>query len=179
MNPIIDGILNIEGSYVDNPADRGGPTNWGITESTARAHGYRGAMKDLTRDEAYNILERDYWLAPGFDKIAGLSLSIAFELCDAGTNVGPAHPSRWLQRWLNTFNRTAKKYPDLTVDGLIGERTLEALKIYLDWRGKEGESVLLQALNCSQGEYYLSITEKREVNEEFIYGWMRERVKIV
>ncbi len=67
MNPVIDGILNIEGSYVDNPADRGGPTKWGITEKTARAHGYKGNMRDLSRDEAYLILEQDYWTAPGFD----------------------------------------------------------------------------------------------------------------
>jgi len=178
MNPIIDGILNIEGGYVNNPADRGGPTNWGITEKTARAHGYQGDMQDLTREEAYRILEQDYWIAPGFDRIADLSLTIAFELCDAGTNVGPAHPSRWLQRWLNIFNRTAKKYPDLIIDGAIGNKTIEALKSYLAWRGKEGESVLLQALNCSQGEYYLMISEAREVNEEFIYGWIKERVKI-
>lgn len=41
-NPVIDGILSLEGGYVNNPADRGGATNWGITEATARAFGYKG-----------------------------------------------------------------------------------------------------------------------------------------
>lgn len=40
MNPIIDGILGLEGGYSTNPKDKGGETNWGITEATARAHGY-------------------------------------------------------------------------------------------------------------------------------------------
>ncbi|ELY4034529.1 glycoside hydrolase family 108 protein [Cronobacter sakazakii] len=178
MNPVIDGILNIEGSYVDNPADRGGPTKWGITEKTARAHGYKGNMRDLSRDEAYRILENDYWTAPGFDRVAQYSLPVAFELCEAGTNIGPSIPSRWLQRWLNVFNRQQTMYSDVVVDGVIGKNTLSALKTYLDKRGKEGESVLVKALNCTQGDYYLEITEKREANEAFIYGWLRERVTL-
>lgn len=42
MNPIIDGIIALEGGYVFNPKDKGGATHWGITEATARAHGYAG-----------------------------------------------------------------------------------------------------------------------------------------
>ncbi|HEX4499684.1 MAG TPA: glycoside hydrolase family 108 protein [Scandinavium sp.] len=178
MNPVLDGILEKEGGYTDNPADKGGPTNWGITEATARTHGYQGEMRNLTRDEAYAILEESYWTAPGFDQIAQLSLPIAFELCDAGVNVGPGWPSRWLQRWLNAFNLHGGKYEDLRIDGKIGGKTLIALRSFLAWRGKEGEQVLMRALNCSQGEYYLEITESREKNEEFIYGWIKNRVII-
>jgi len=35
---------------------------------------------------------------------------------------------------------------------------------------------MLAALNSVQGERYLSIAEKNETQEDFIYGWMRERV---
>lgn len=69
MNPIIDGIIALEGGYVFNPKDKGGATHWGITEATARAHGYAGDMRDLTHAEAYAILEEDYWIKPGFDAI--------------------------------------------------------------------------------------------------------------
>lgn len=34
MNPIIDGIIALEGGYVFNPKDKGGATHWGITEAT-------------------------------------------------------------------------------------------------------------------------------------------------
>jgi hypothetical protein len=43
-------------------------------------------------------------------------------------------------------------------------------------RGKEGEQVLLRALNCSQGARYLELAEGREANEDFLYGWVKERV---
>lgn len=59
MNPVIDGILSIEGGYSNNPDDRGGETNWGITKATARANGYQGEMKALSREEAYAILENE------------------------------------------------------------------------------------------------------------------------
>ncbi|WP_369708498.1 putative peptidoglycan-binding domain-containing protein [Kluyvera ascorbata] len=67
-------------------------------------------------------------------------------------------------------------YHDLSTDGLIGSRTLTALERFLTTRGSEGEEVLLRALNCSQGAYYLTITEERQQNEQFIYGWLKNRV---
>ena len=83
----------------------------------------------------------------------------------------------WLQRWLNALNREERSYQDIKTDGKIGPRTLAALKHFLTLRGKQGEEVLVKALNCSQGAYYLDITEKNRQNEEFIFGWMKARVK--
>ncbi len=50
-------LLRLSG-YVFNPKDKSGATGRGITEATARAHGYAGDMRDLTHAEAYAILER-------------------------------------------------------------------------------------------------------------------------
>ncbi|HCQ6836320.1 TPA: hypothetical protein OL653_004888, partial [Enterobacter hormaechei] len=69
-------------------------------------------------------------------------------------------------------------YPDLIADGFIGPRTISALKSYLARRGKEGELVMLRALNCSQGQRYLELAEQRSANETFVYGWVKERVVI-
>jgi typhoid toxin secretion A len=63
------------------------------------------------------------------------------------------------------------------VDGRIGDVTLDALSKYLRWRGSEGESVMVTALNCTQGVRYLEIAEKDPTQEEFLYGWVRARVK--
>jgi lysozyme family protein len=82
---------------------------------------------------------------------------------------------KWLQRWLNAFNHRVL-YPDLITDGVIGPRTLNALSHYVIRRGSEGELVLLRALNCSQGQYYLELAEKSEANKSFIYGWLRARI---
>lgn len=175
---IFDEILGKEGGYVSHPDDKGGPTKWGITETVARAHGYKGNMRDLTRGQALEILEADYWHGPRFDQVAALSPDIAAELCDTGVNMGPSVAAKMLQRWLNVFNLRGKLYPDMVADGRIGPRTINALRSFLKNRGKDGELVMLVSLNCTQGERYLELAEKREANESFIYGWMKERVSI-
>ncbi|HIA7879332.1 TPA: putative peptidoglycan-binding domain-containing protein, partial [Escherichia coli] len=124
------------------------------------------------------ILEADYWFGPRFDQVATLSPDIAAELCDTGVNMGPTVASRMLQRWLNVFNQQGKLYPDMDTDGRIGPRTINALRAYLQKRGKDGELVLVKALNCTQGDRYLELAEKREANESFVYGWMKERVAV-
>ncbi|MWL34246.1 glycoside hydrolase family 108 protein [Escherichia coli] len=173
---IFDEVLGRECGYVNHPDDKCGPTKWGITEKVARAHGYQGQMYDLTRGKALEILEADYWYGPRFDQVANLSTDIAAELCDTGVNMGPSVASKMLQRWLNVFNQKGTLYPDMDVDGRIGSRTLNALRAYLSKRGRDGELALVKALNCTQGERYLALAEKREANESFVYGWLKQRV---
>ncbi|HCQ4124982.1 TPA: hypothetical protein OKQ80_004606, partial [Escherichia coli] len=114
---IFDAVLGKEGGYVNHPDDKGGPTKWGITGKVARAHGYQGDIRDLTRGQALEILEADYWYGPRFHKVASLSPEIAAELCDTGVNMGPSVASRMLQRWLNVFNQKGELYPDIDADG--------------------------------------------------------------
>ncbi|MBN3194075.1 glycoside hydrolase family 108 protein [Pectobacterium versatile] len=175
---IFNVILNREGGYVNDLDDRGGPTNWGVTEKVARAHGYNGDMRNLTRQQALEIYEADYWYGPRFDQVAAVSPVIAAELCDTGINMGPSVPSKWFQRWLTAMNDGVRLYPDLIADGNIGPRTITALRQYLAARGLEAERVLLRALNCSQGARYLELAEQRPANEAFLYGWVRERVQL-
>ena len=58
IDQLLDELLEREGDYVNHPADRGGPTRYGITEAVARAHGYSGAMAELPREEAAAIYRR-------------------------------------------------------------------------------------------------------------------------
>ena len=176
VDELIDGLLEREGRYVNHPADRGGPTNFGITEAVARAHGYRGAMRNLPREEAAAIYRRLYWLRPRFDEVARRTPHLAAELFDTGANMGPAVAATFLQRALTALNRNGKDYPDLVPDGRIGESTLAALDAFLAARGKQGETVLLRALEALQGERYLRLAERRPANEAFLYGWLANRL---
>jgi lysozyme family protein len=173
---LIDALIDREGGYVNHPADRGGPTKYGITEAVARAHGYAGAMTQLPRDEAAAIYRRLYWLRPRFDQIARRAPALAAELFDTGANMGPAVAATFLQRALTALNRNGKDYPDLVPDGRIGPATLAALDSFFEKRGKTGEVVLLRALEALQGERYLRLAERRPANEAFLYGWLANRI---
>ncbi|QIK79027.1 hypothetical protein G7077_09115 [Sphingomonas piscis] len=177
VDPLIDAVIEREGDYVNHPADRGGPTRFGITEAVARAHGYRGAMKQLPRQEAAGIYRRLYWLRPKLDQVAQRAAKIAAELFDTGINMGPSVAVTFLQRALTALNRNGSDYPDLTPDGRIGSCTLEALDAFMAARGRTGgETVLLRALEALQGERYLRLAERRPANEAFLYGWLANRV---
>jgi lysozyme family protein len=177
VDELIDELIEREGGYVSHPADKGGPTRFGITEAVARAHGYGGAMAELPRDEAVAIYRRLYWLRPRFDHVAERAPRVAAELFDTGANMGPAVAATFLQRALTALNRGGKDYPDLTPDGRVGPVTIAALDAFLAARGaKGGETVLLRALEALQGERYLRLAEKRPANEAFLYGWLANRI---
>jgi len=177
IDGLIDALIDREGGYVDHPADKGGPTCFGITEAVARAHGYAASMRQLPRAEAAFIYRRLYWSRPRLDEIAKRSARLAAELFDTGVNMGPAVAITFLQRALTALNRNAQDYPDLTPDGRIGPATLSALDTFLETRGRgTGETVLLRALEALQGERYLRLAERRPANEAFLYGWLANRI---
>src|SRR6476469_9018139 len=174
---LIDALIDREGGYVNYPADKGGPTCFGITEAVARAHGYSGSMRALSRDDAAAIYHRLYWLRPRFDEIEERTARIAEELFDTGVNMGSAVAITFLQRALTSLNRGGTDYPDLSPDGRIGPATLAALDAFLGVRGRAGgETVLLRALEALQGERYLRLAERRPANEAFLYGWLANRI---
>ena len=177
VDALIEALIEREGGYVNHPADKGGPTCFGITEAVARAHGYAGGMRALPRDDAEQIYKRIYWLRPRFDEIANRSPRLAAELFDTGVNTGPSVAATFLQRALTALNRNACDYPDLVPDGRLGDQTLAALDAFFSQRGKSnGETVLLRALEALQGERYLRLAERRPANEAFLYGWLANRI---
>ena len=174
--PVIDETIGKEGGYSNHPADRGGPTRWGITEQVARAFGYAGDMKVLPRETAVQIYRARYWSAPGFDRIAAVSQPIAVKLFDMGVNMGPEVAATFLQRLLNGLNRGAADYPDIAADGRIGALTLAALKGLLAKRGAAAVGVVLTGLNGLQAARYVQLAEGRAANEAFLFGWLMNRI---
>jgi lysozyme family protein len=177
VDQLIDTLIDREGGYINHPADKGGPTCFGVTEGVARANGYSGAMRNLPRTDAVAIYRRLYWLRPRFDEIARRSPRLAAELFDTGVNMGPAVATTFLQRALTALNRNGGDFPDLVPDGRVAEHTLAALDAFFELRGKAGgETVLLRALEALQGERYLRLAERRPANEAFLYGWLANRI---
>jgi len=176
IGPALVDILRREGGFVHHPDDRGGATNWGITEAVARAHGWTGTMRDLPRETALQIYKQQYWVDPRFDAVADYSARVATELFDIGVNMGPGVAVMLLQRSLNALNRNQRDWPDVASDRLVGPATLIALARLLAVRGKAGEAVLLKALNALKGARYIELAEARAANESFLFGWLQHRV---
>lgn len=176
IDRLIDEAIDREGGYVNHPADRGGPTIWGITQAVARQHGFAGDMRAFPRHKAVTIYRRLYWLRPAFDRVAQRAPALAAEMFDTGVNMGPAVAATFLQRPFNALNRGATDYPDMRVDGAIGPITLAALDAFLATRGVSGETVLVKAVDALQGERYVRLAEQRPANEAFLYGWLAHRI---
>jgi lysozyme family protein len=165
----IEGIIAVEGGYVNDPSDSGGETNFGVTIAVARANGYEGTMHDMPKSVAFDIYATQYWDSMFGDQLAGLSEAVAIEVIDTAVNMGTGRASRFLQRALNVLLSGEA----LKVDGQVGPATVGALSLYLRRRD---EQTLVKALNCLQGAFYIELAERREKDERFVYGWLKHRV---
>lgn len=177
VRKFIDETISKEGNYSDHKDDLGGETMYGIIKSVARNNGYTGRMKDLTLEMARDIYASEYYFKPNLHMIAEESHLIAREMFDTGVNCGTRIPVKFLQRILNVFNNQEKYYKDLTVDGLLGRKTLAAYNKLCSVRGDdEVETVVYNTLNSMQTVHYIELSEKREKNESFTWGWISNRV---
>lgn len=174
----IAALIAREGGYVDHPDDLGGPTNFGITEDVARAAGFEGPVRSLSRAQAEQIYRAHYWDAPGFARVAAIMPQVAEELFDSGVNMGTATAIGFLQRALNALNRQGADWPDVPLTRRVDAPTCGALAALLRKRGRDGEMVLHRALNALQGARYIELAERRRANESFVYGWLKDRVTL-
>lgn len=84
-------LLGHEGQYVNNPADPGGETNWGISKRSYPELD----IKNLQRWDAEKIYRRDFWNKINGDKLPD---GVAFQLFDFAVNSGCETAVRYLQR---------------------------------------------------------------------------------
>ena len=176
IDELIEDVIAVEGGYSNHPADRGGPTRYGVTQEVARRHGYTGDMRAFPYEEAVAIYKRQYWIRPGFERVARAAPKLGAELFDTGINMGPGVAAGFLQRSLNALNRNGRDYADIAVDRAIGPKTLHALDRLLNARAPRGEAVLLKAVEALQGSRYIRLAEQRPANEAFLYGWLANRI---
>jgi lysozyme family protein len=173
----IDEIIEREGGdkYTNDPDDSGKGTRFGITEAVARDNGYTGHMRDLPRSFAFQIYVTEYWDRVRADDLVQISERVAEEVVDTCVNTGSVRAGEFLQQSLNVLNRAERLYADIEVDGSIGPATIAALDSYVTHRS---DAVLLKALNCLQGAFYINLATRREKDERFVYGWLKNRVEL-
>jgi len=156
FNKAIDFVLANEGGYANNPADPGGETNFGISH---RAYPTLD-IKNLTREEAETIYQRDYWK---FDDVA--SQRVATKLFDACVNMGPSQAVRLLQLALGGIQAGP-----VIADGKLGPDTLAHVNA-------ADEEKLIDEFKARLAKFYCDEAVNGSGMAGFLLGWLRRAVK--
>jgi lysozyme family protein len=141
--------LKYEGGYTNNPADPGGPTNWGITIADARKYWKPSAtaadVKAMPQSVAVEIYRKRYWDAVGGDELpAGLD----FAVFDFGVNSGVSRALTYLKA---TKGDTEKRIVDLCDARLIFLKKLKTWPAFGKGWGKRVADVKAAALKMARG----------------------------
>ena len=153
-------ILKWEGGFVNDPDDRGGATNRGVTIATWRQVGYDkdgdgdidvDDLRLLTREDVIRrVLKPHYWDRWQADKIH--SQPVANILVD----------------WLWGSGIYGIKIPQrvlgVTADGIVGPRTLAALN-------DAEPRTFFDKIKAEREAFLLRIVENRPVQCKFLRGW--------
>ena len=155
FDELIDGLIRREGGYVDHSADRGGATNFGITQRVftdwleSRGRGRRD-VKTLKRDEAVTIYFELYWQPSQCPALPASVRDIHF---DAAVNHGPRRAALLLQAACGA-----------TQDGAIGRRTIAAATAM-------PADLLRMRYIVARYRFYGQIVKRDRSQVAFIVGW--------
>ena len=162
FDKIFEYILMVEGGYSNDKADKGGKTKYGIIEVEARKYGYKGDMKDLTKEIAEDIYKNKYYLSNNLDKIKDkrVALSIADWTINSG-NWG----TKKAQQAVNIL-----KGEILVVDGVLGEKSIEAINSIRP-------EMFLNQYHVLQRRFYQAIVDHNASQKVFLKGWLNRVVR--
>jgi len=162
-------VLGHEGGLVDDPADKGGRTNLGVTQGTltsARAviPGLPEKVDDLTRGQALAIYKALYWDKAKCDE---LPEPVDFLVFDAAINCGVGGAAKQLQRALVRLGANIRD------DGAIGPLTMSAF--WTAWDSQKWR--VIAAVQEQRLEWHNSIVARDKTQLKFLHGWLNRIVK--
>lgn len=167
-------VFGNEGGYSNDPDDRGGATNMGITQSalsTARADGKITGLPynvtQLTRAQATEIYRIYYWQASKADVMPYPLCTLHF---DAAVNHGVGGAGKLLQRTINNYAAKAGLDVKVDVDGAVGQKTLAALEACI--KANNNVSLICEIYCNYREEFYRDIVANRPEQKKFLNGWL-------
>ena len=171
FDEIIEVVLEHEGGYVDDPDDRGGATNWGVTQAVYENFvGYKcdkEEIKNMDEDTAKEIYYEKFWKPSRADKLPAEVRETYFDMV---VNHGQGGAVKILQQACNN-KRKPENY--IAVDGGIGPNTIRAASNLKNWE-----------LQVERSGYYWNLVFKgskytqRTTQVKFIRGWIRRCFKL-
>ena len=159
--------LDLEGGFGNDPDDRGGATNFGITQEELDTALERFIISGITHVQqltpalAKAIYKTDYWHKIRLSEVR--NIYVAAEMFDTGVNMGTTKAVLLAQKALNYLGES------LAEDGDIGPKTIEALN---RWSVKD-ERALLVCLNGFQFIRYVEIKKNNPTQVKFTRGWTK------
>ena len=165
-------IFRNEGGYVNNPNDKGGKTNMGITQSTLNTAVKNkitniSDVKNLTRDVCEDIYYKMYWLP---SKAEDMFSPIDLIHFDIAVNSGIKNANILFQK---TINRLLGK-DILIVDGIIGKQTFLQFNSLI--KSKDDAINFSNTLLDLRKVFYENIIRRNSSQKVFYNGWMN-RIK--
>lgn len=168
IDELIDGVIQREGGFVDNAADRGGATNMGITQKTLAAWvGHSVTVDDvrnLTPDTARQIYRHVFYDAPRF---AGLPIEIQPVVFDTAVNSGPPRAMRFVQSVINQAG-----FGPVSEDGEMGPQTGDAAAKAQAAMGP----FFCNAIVDERLEFYNRLVQADPSQGRFLRGWQARAV---
>lgn len=159
-------VLDNEGGWCHDKADRLGETNWGITNTdledaiSKKIVPRYTTIKGLTVDQAKAIYKSLYYdNCPNLDKIN--SQEVITKILDLRVNIGTHGASKMVQRAVNALGTYCIKE-----DGIFGPRMLEAVN-------STKPEFLLTEIRKFQKKYYNDIVIHNHTQSVFLTGWLR------
>lgn len=153
-------IAKWEGGFSDHKSDRGGATNFGVTQATYDRYRKNSGLplqpvKFIHESEVQAIYKLYYWM-----QVKGDAFEYPLALClfDAAVQHGAGRSVRWLQEIVG-----AKQ------DGDIGQVTFANVSGY---KFKFGDHELLRALLNRREDFYREIVDNDASQAVFLKGWM-------
>lgn len=156
IDEVIDGVLHREGGFVNDAADKGGATNYGITAATLGLHRQLGRpatveeVKAMTVAEARDIYRQRYVVAPGFETLPAWAIPI---LVDDAVLSGPKAAVTTLQQVLG-----------VPADGVLGPKTRQALAV-------KDPQAFVRDFAKARVLRFARIVQGNPAQARFIVGW--------
>ena len=151
-------LTNFEGGYVNDPLDRGGETNMGITlatfknfcQATGRVYKYE-EFRNMPISLRNEIIKSMYWDFCKADLI--VNQSVAMAIVDWYVNSG------------GVAVKEVQNMLKLHIDGIVGKMTLAAIN------GADQER-LFKAIIVARMEFLHEICRITPTNNRFLKGWI-------